>query len=622
MNRLAFLFVIILLPFFSNAQYRVPKKQLKEAKDSFSKGNYKAALKEYIQLERNDSRNVLYHYRIGICYLNINGDKSKAIRHLEYVTRKETTNIQAWFELGRAYQFGYRFDDAINVFSKLKSEGAGKVASYEELEHLIEKCYNAKELVKFPVNVRFENLGKIINTEYPDYYPFINDDETIMVYTTRRKGNIGGIELLDGFYTSDIMMSLEKNGTWDKAKNPGATVNTMGDDEAVGLSHDGARVFIYSEDEFDYGDILVATKKGQGFQKRLLLDRNINTDYLEVSASISSDGNMLFFSSDRNGGEGQLDIYFSRKLPTGQWALPVNLGPNINTKYNEDFPVISADGKILYFCSQGHYNMGGFDIFKSEWDEEKEEWTQAENIGYPVNTPEDNMTISFNSTGRHAYVSAWREDSFGDLDIYRVVFEGAEPNYALIRGSIKEKILTEGPSHEFHIYKRGSVKKDFPTDYKPIDPTWKFVESKNIPVKEGFEFKTVLIFEKDGKELSVSPSSAPTDPAFVLKDVKNTLVKKVGNLSSAEAQPAFAEKEISEVMITVTDKDTNEIFGTYLSQPNGKYILIIPPGKYIIGYEAEGYDVHSEYVVIVPKNSRKIELEKDVFLSPLSNGNN
>ena len=137
-----------------------------------------------------------------------------------------------------------------------------------------------------------------------------------------------------------------------------------------------------------------------------------------------------------------------RKLPTGQWAEPQNLGPTVNTEYDEDFPNLFYDGKTLYFASIGHNSIGGYDIFKSKWNPDKNNWSVPENIGYPVNTPEDNLTISFTNDQRHGYISTWREDSHGDLDIYKVIFKDRDPRETVIKSKIvkanSETILKEG----------------------------------------------------------------------------------------------------------------------------------------------------------------------------------
>ena len=141
---------------------------------------------------------------------------------------------------------------------------------------------------------------------------------------------------------------------------------------------------------------------------------------------MSPDGTIIFFASNRSGGYGGYDIWMIRQLPNGKWGVPYNLGPEINTPKDEDFPSLSADGLTLYFSSNGHAGMGGYDLFQSTWDPESGIFTMPKNMGYPLNTPFDERTISYTADGKHAYISALRKDGLGDLDIYRVTFEDVE----------------------------------------------------------------------------------------------------------------------------------------------------------------------------------------------------
>ncbi|MEM7163254.1 MAG: hypothetical protein AAF487_12530, partial [Bacteroidota bacterium] len=276
-----------------------------------------------------------------------------------------------------------------------------------------------------PVDVSFENIGPKINSEYPDYYPYITEDESTLVFTSRRKKSGTTVEF-DGYFNSDIFMVQKFNSEYPKVKNSGSLVNTNYDEQVVGLSRDGVQMMVYIDHVDEYGDIYQSnwmTSKYNSIQK---LGVNVNSDELETSASFSEDGNTLFFASRRPGGHGGLDIWMSRKLPDGSWGKSQNLGPEVNTPYDEDFPFLGQDDK-LFFSSNGHPGMGGFDLNVCVWNAETNKWGEAMNIGFPINTPEDNRTISFNSNGSHAYVSMHRKDGYGDLDIYRVVFN--ESNY-------------------------------------------------------------------------------------------------------------------------------------------------------------------------------------------------
>lgn len=405
----------------------------RDAREHFERGNFPEAIKAYEKLLKAEPSNVEYNFNIGLSYLKLNRDKTQAIPHLERVLKEDKSKAEAHFFLGKAYQYNYQFDKAEKHYQEYL------MATGSEMQHdairQIETCRNARDLVKKPLSVTFENLGSSINTPYPDYYPIVPPDESFMVFTSRRKGGFATMEF-DGFYSSDIYMAPTENGKFVNAKMLGSGVNTSYDEQAVGLSADGDELFVYIDHLKEFGDIYLSKKNRTGFGRASILGPAVNSKEFETAGTISADGRTMFFASRREGGVGGTDLYMTRLLPNGEWAEPQNLGPTINTPLNEDFPYMLADGKSLFFSSQGHNSMGGYDIFTSQWDEIKNTWTEPANIGYPLNTPEDNMTIYFGEEGRTAYVSAFRKGGYGDLDIYRVHFEDKERRKTLVKGTI------------------------------------------------------------------------------------------------------------------------------------------------------------------------------------------
>lgn len=405
----------------------------REAKEHFSHNNFLAAIPVYKQLLKEDPTNTEYNEKIGLCYLYTNINKALAIPYLETASKQEKVNKEVFNYLGLAYQYASRFDDAIKSYNKYKV--GLPIKELEKVEHQIETCENGKEYVKHPVNVTFQNLGKEINSEYPDYYPFVPADESFIIFTSRRKDNIGGQVEVDGYYSSDIYIATPKDDLWTKPKNMGGTINTRYDEQAVGLTPDGQMMLMYIDHIDSLGNIYSSVNKAGTFQRMRKLNSNVNSDF-ETAGSITPDGNIIFFASKRDGGLGETDIYMARKLPNGQWALPQNLGKTINTNYKEDFPQIAPDGKTLYFSSQGHDGMGDFDLFQSTWNEEANTWSTPKNLGYPINSAGDDHSISFTKDNRIAYISAVRDGGFGDLDIYRIKFNDAEDKFTVIQGYV------------------------------------------------------------------------------------------------------------------------------------------------------------------------------------------
>lgn len=431
------LFACAILPAF--AQPGIAESDVKTADEKFKAENYEEALTIYLELLADDARNMQYNYRIGVCYLNTNINKAKAIPYLELVTRQPGYEPDAMYLLGRAYHFAYRFNDAIAAYNKFKVAGKGKAENLADVDREIQNCYNAEQLMKFPQNVTFENLGSSINSPFPDYSPFVPADESFIVYNTKRNDN-GNLRQPDGSYFSTLSISRVSDGGFLKSKNIGAPLSTTdGNAECAGMSPNGDFMILYYDDAAGTGDLYLAEMdKTKGSYKRAVkLDETINSKHYEIAATITNDGSVIYFASNRPGGLGGMDLYMSKRLPNGKFGPAVNLGPGVNTRYDEDYPSITADGKMLYFSSKGHTSMGGYDIFRAAFNTDSSKFSAVVNLGYPINTPEDNSNFRISENGRYGYLAARRDDGLGDIDIYRVTFNDVQPNYTVLHGPIK-----------------------------------------------------------------------------------------------------------------------------------------------------------------------------------------
>jgi tetratricopeptide (TPR) repeat protein len=434
--------VLFILP--ASAQREKPlspadqKAVKKEANAAFSEGEYMSALNEYNRLIKADPENADYNYKLGVIYVNTFIDYSKAVPYLEKAAEKGEAPKEVHYYLGRAYHLNNKFQEAIASYQKYREVQKSKTPELNEVNRQIEMAENAKDLIKRPIDVSFENVGKEINSAGREFNPIVSGDGTMMVFTSRRKGNLGGLIDASGLNSSDVFFSTFDGKSWSKAKNVGPTVNTPYDDISVGLSHDGSVLYVYSNENQSTGDIFQSRFTGRSFQKAELLKGKVNTKDDEAGATLSPDGMTLYFSSDRKGGKGGRDLYLARKLPDGSFANPVSLGEPVNTGYDEDYPFIAADGVTLYFSSKGHESMGGFDIFKTIYNESTQTWSRPENLGYPVNNAGDNMSFSITANGRTGFAEYLMEDGQGDLDIYRITFNkvtGRDP-VTIFRGLI------------------------------------------------------------------------------------------------------------------------------------------------------------------------------------------
>lgn len=429
----------LFIVFFSVFCFTYPVKaqtDLASAKQKFTTGQYDAALLDLLKLLESDPLNAELNLMAGKCYLDGGWEKCKALPMLEIVVSQPTFDKAAWFSLGRAQAYCGKHAEAIDSYMKLMvlpalPEGLSK----EDIERRIQWSKNAMELMKRPVKVSFENLGPAINTPFADYGPFVSHHEDFLIFNSRRPDDAK--EKPNGDYTSNVYISAVKDGKWQKAENIGDIINTDGDEEVVGLCADGNPLLFRFDNAKSQGDIFIGPKFENQFLEPYKLNANINSPAQENGASISPDGKMLYFASNREGGLGGFDIYRSQILPNGEWGEPFNLGPTVNTPADEDYPTISFDGQTLYFSSKGHNSMGEFDIFKTRLLEDGINFGPSVNMGHPVNTAGDDKNLCMNEKGRYGYLSTIRKDSQGDLDVYRVTFKDVESELTIVKGVVK-----------------------------------------------------------------------------------------------------------------------------------------------------------------------------------------
>jgi outer membrane protein OmpA-like peptidoglycan-associated protein/tetratricopeptide (TPR) repeat protein len=380
--------------------------------------------------------------------------KDLAVKYFLRVFRQDPDyrfDIQYW--IGRSYQMGLNFDKAIEYYNMYKERLAAK-PNYQGrdkvdlavVDRAIYECQNGKEFVANPGNYSIVNIGREINSEYEDYAPVLNGDETEIIFTSRRReDNLNENVFEDNKPFEDIFISKRVGDTWERARNIGPVVNTPYHNSNLALSKDGNTLFIYNDD--NGGDIYYSERNANGeWGPPVPLPGIINSSFNEKSISMSSDERTLYFASDRPGGFGGIDIYRATLDSKGQWSNVRNLGPKINTEFDEEGPFIDQDNVTLYFSSKGHKGMGGHDIFKSVFNPETNEWSDPENLGYPINTPDDDVYFVASSDGKRAYYSSVREDGMGYTDIYMITIpEGlkdTEPIVASADTTRKEPVQT------------------------------------------------------------------------------------------------------------------------------------------------------------------------------------
>lgn len=388
-----------------------------------------------------DTTYIKANYEAGRMHLATVG-KDRAVTYLLRVYRQDPAyRFDIEYYIGKSYQYGENFTKALQYYNLYK-EKLAKKSSYQGKDKIdvavvdrgIFECQNGEEFVSNPGNFSIVNIGREINSEFEDYAPVLTENEDEIVFTTRRReDNLNQNVFDDNKPFEDIFTSKKVNGAWSYAKNIGPVVNNPYHDSNVALSANGNTLFLFKDE--GGGDIFYCERQTGGeYGAPIPMPGIINSSFEEKSVTISRDEKTLYFSSNRPGGFGGLDIYRATKDSKGEWTSVKNLGPNINTDLDDDGPFIDSDGVTLYFSSKGRKGMGGFDVFKSTVDPKTNEWSEPVNLGYPINTPDDDIYIVFSKDGKRAYYSSVREDGMGYTDIYMITIpegiKNTEPGVA------------------------------------------------------------------------------------------------------------------------------------------------------------------------------------------------
>lgn len=436
----------------NKSQLKSAKRQIKSGDYSMSQKNYSEAIHYYLKANDFNPNNSELNYKIGYCYYH-SLEKYSCLKYFKkaYELDKQVDS-EILYYLARGYHLNYFFDEAVKYYS-MYSENNNNSDKTEEINLLIQHAKNGAELIIDSVHVEIINVGNEINSQFKEYRPLITADGSQMIFTSRRKGTTGGkIDLNDGEYYEDVYLSDKTEYGWTRARSIGKPINTPEHDAVVGLSPDGQKLFVYKD--VNGGDIYVSELRGSRYSRPSDISSNINSKYHESNACISPDGKTLYFVSDNpENSIGGRDIFYSQLDENGNWSKRINIGTPINTKYDEEGVFIHPDGRTLYFSSTGHKTMGGYDIFKSVMDKNGI-WSEPVNIGYPINTPGDDVFFIISASGKTGYYSSFRADGYGLYDIYEIryaedkeeeIVENKENKVyvTLLKGTIKD-------SHTFH----------------------------------------------------------------------------------------------------------------------------------------------------------------------------
>ncbi len=424
------------------------------AKQTMYAGKYKQAIHQFKELYDKYPANSELPYYIGYCYYEIN-DLKNAFEYFNEAQKNGASIPETHLYLGLIHQRQSEFDKALEALNAFKSKVSSKKQLQErEVDVYISQCNNAIEMKKHSVPVQIINMGQDINSNYDDATPCITADGKMLVFNTRRPEDTNSpIDVEgDGKYFQDIYVSYfdTVNKKWMPAVPVPGNVNTDAHDAITSISPDGKIIFIYKNDTREHeasgGDIFISKVMKNKWKTPEPIGKPINSTYWEGGACLSPDGNTLYFTSERKGGYGHSDIWRSKKINKKEWGKPVNLGPTVNSPYDEVGLFMAPDGKTLFFASNGPNSMGSYDVFKTTF--ENGQWTTPVNLSYPINTEFSDGPITIDASGKVAYISSDRPGGVGEKDIYMIDIsnypllgtkhEKAANGLSIIKGTVRD----------------------------------------------------------------------------------------------------------------------------------------------------------------------------------------
>jgi len=418
---------------------------LDKALEMFDEKMFLRAMPVFENLLSQHPKEEFLKYSFAKCALYRSDKHEDAYKYFTevYHNNKKVPDIQ--YDMALAALYNYKFDEATEYIDQYANNRHTSPEGKKNAETLKRNIGYAKYYLTNPTNAKVTNVGPAINTEYDEYVPAITADESALIFTYAGAKSLGGrvnenlVPDKYGNFLEDIYISYKENNVFQPAV-PLDSLNTTSPDAAISLSEDGNILFIYQDIGDGHGDIYQSFLQGDHFSKPQKLKGEVNSYSWDGHCSISPDGQMLYFSSERAGGFGGRDLYRATlMLPDSVWGNVVNLGDSVNTPYDDDAPFIHADGITLYYSSKGRTSMGGYDIFRAVMRSEDSLFKKTENLGYPINSSSDDIYFVMGASGNNGYYSSGKKDGRGMKDIYQVEpnFNWSKPVLYLVKGSVR-----------------------------------------------------------------------------------------------------------------------------------------------------------------------------------------
>jgi outer membrane protein OmpA-like peptidoglycan-associated protein len=438
------LFLMLTLTYTTAQAKPTYKTGFEEAEAAYAENKLVQAEELYLKVLRVTPDHFQSNARLGSLYLGLN-QPARSVAYLKKALEmRKSYSVELNKQLGLAYQLSNDFDNAITLYFDLlkrQNKNSAEIAVYQKK---INECVAGKQLFAHPVKVQVRNLGALVNSASTDHVPVLTTQDKTMLFTSQRPKITG--KLAGNNQDEDIFLMDQQENGWSEPKRLEKPFNSTKHEAILAVTADGNKMYLYNNKEAN-GDIYESEKVNGAWKAPVKLGKTINTRHHELSFTLSADGNFAFFSSDRPGGFGGMDLYMSINEGNGKWSEAINLGSNINTAYDEDAPFLNNDNSVMYFSSKGHNSMGGYDIFKSTI--KGTAWSVAQNMGVPVNSSYDDAFYVQTQDSKIAYFSSDRPGGFGESDIYAIV---AEETAAVLDKAQPEGVFTAMLNADYIVY--------------------------------------------------------------------------------------------------------------------------------------------------------------------------
>lgn len=548
----------------SNEQISIGETE-KQANIALQDGKFEKAILLYRRLLNQNTSSPKLNFLLGYCYLNTEFGLDKAIEYLKLSVENTAENIsdraplESYYYLAKAYFLNNSRSEAIELLDELLTKIPEREIFFKlKVKQLKESCQNAMMMDQTKANIEVQNMGEL-NSKYSDKNPLIWNNGKEIIFTSRRENSQYRNKQKSSELDEDIYYSKLENGIWSVPYSIGNSINTSEHESACWISGDGnfliIRRFFKSK-----SNIYFCKKQVNGaWSVPQKFPAPINSKSRETFGSLSPDGKYLYFISDRRGGYGGSDIYMSENLGNNKWGPAVNLGSEINTPLNEESPFMHENG-MLFFCSEGHVSMGGFDIFVSYRDY-KNEWQKAVNLGAPINSIDDDFFYQPLPDGQYAFSSSQRYGSKGESDIFKYqLTDSTGMGYALVAGKINCSRPIE-MDKTVEIYLREMQNRYKIVKYRPNkhgDFSFILPAAKNYQIT--YSYKRQVFYEAT-LEIPKSYSYFANDQSIRLKDVDlkiydDTQLIKPGMVGSSDVY--LSNNKTTEAMVLASKKKKDE----------------------------------------------------------------